>query len=163
MIPGRAARLDLQPVDRRAAGFERGDRIGLGVEHADGLRIAGPVAAGAFELRRAAADAGGDAALLLGRVALIGARHFEQSDVAEAAVGIALGGRDQSGQQRGPHVRHVGGDRVGELQLRLAAAEEFGVLCRNERPGHGLHHAAHGKRALGRAGADLQRRQDLGH
>ena len=35
MIPGRAAGLDLQPVDRRAAGFERGDRVGLGVEHAD--------------------------------------------------------------------------------------------------------------------------------
>ena len=38
MIPGRAARLDLQPVDRRAAGLEHGERIGLGVEHVDTCR-----------------------------------------------------------------------------------------------------------------------------
>jgi len=40
MIPGRAAGLDLQPVDRRAAGFERRDRVGLGVEHTDRTGIA---------------------------------------------------------------------------------------------------------------------------
>ena len=42
----------------------------------------------------------------------------------------------------------------------LAAAEELGVLLPDERPGHRLDHAARGERALGRAGADLQRGQD---
>ena len=130
MIPGRAAGLDLQPVDRRAAASSAAMRIGLGVEHADVAGIARPVAARTFELRRSAANARGDAALLVRRVALIGARHLEQSDVAKAAIGIALRRRDQPRQQRGPHVRHVGGDRVGELQFRLAAAEKLGVLGR---------------------------------
>ena len=83
--------------------------------------------AGTVELCRTAADAGGDPALLVGLIALIGARNFEQRNVAEAAIGIALRRRDQSRQQGRPHVGHVGGDRVGELEFRLAAAEKLGV------------------------------------
>ncbi len=40
----------------------------------------------------------------VGRVALIGARHFEQRHVADAPVGIALRSRSKARQQRGPHV-----------------------------------------------------------
>src|SRR5687768_16098354 len=81
MVPAGRPRLDLQPVDRRATGFESRDGIGLGVEHADVTSIACPVAAGTVELRRAAPDTRRDAALFLRRVALIGARHLEQRDV----------------------------------------------------------------------------------
>ena len=161
MIPVRRARLDLQPIDRRAAGFERCDRIGLGVEDADRGGVAVPVATAAGEPRGAAPHAGGDTALPLRRIVLIGAGNLEQRDVAVAAIGIAPGGGDQSGQQRGPHVGHVGGDRVGELQLGPAAAEQFGVPCRNERPCQRLHHAACGKRAPGSAGSHLQCGQDF--
>ena len=42
----------------------------------------------------------------------------------------------------------------------LAAAEQFGGRLGDERPGHGLDHAARGQRALGAAGAQLDRRQD---
>ena len=63
MIPVRPTGLDLQPVDRRADGFECGDRVGLRVENADRLGIAGPIAARAVELRRAAPDARRDATL----------------------------------------------------------------------------------------------------
>ena len=63
MIPVRPTRLDLQLVDRRAAGFQRGQRISLGVEHADGCGVARPVAALAFHARRTAPHAGRDAAL----------------------------------------------------------------------------------------------------
>ena len=37
----------------------------------------------------------------------------------------------------------------------------FGLVFGNERPCHGFEHAARSQRALGRAGADLQRGQDL--
>src|SRR5690606_35906632 len=45
MVPAGATRLDLQLVDRRAAGLKRGKGIGLGVEDADGCGIAGPMTA----------------------------------------------------------------------------------------------------------------------
>src|SRR5690606_12233543 len=128
MVPGRTTSFDLQAINRRTGSFERGKGVSLGVEDADGLRIAGPVAALTVDLGGATADAASDAALLLRLVAFIGARDFEQSDIAKAAIGIALRCRDQARQKRRAHVGHVGCDRVGKLELVLAAAEQFGLL-----------------------------------
>ena len=52
---------------------------------------------------------------------------LEQGDVAEAAVGVALRRREQARQQARAHVGEVGGDRVGERELGVAAAEQFRV------------------------------------
>jgi hypothetical protein len=95
MEPVRGAGLDLQLVDRRAGGFKRGERVGLGVEDADRPGIAGPVAARAFELRRAAPNARRRPALRPRRIAFIAARNLEQRNVGEATVGVALPGSSE--------------------------------------------------------------------
>ena len=95
---------------------------------------------------------------------------FEQRQIRQAAIDIALRRGDETGQQARPHIGHVGRDRIGQRQLGMAAAiglrghrriavEQFGMRLRDERPRHGLHHAARGQRALGAAGAQLHRRQ----
>ena len=66
---------------------------------------------------------------------------------------------DQSRNQARPHVGEIGCDRIGERELGLSAAEQFGVRLRDERPGHGFGQIARGERALGLAGAVLDRRQ----
>jgi hypothetical protein len=124
MIPAGAPGSICRLATGSAAGFQRGKRIGLGVEDADRIAIAGPVTAAAGEARGAAADAAGNAALIFRRVALIGRADLEQRDIADAMVGIALRGGEQARQQRRAHVAHVGGNRIGELQF-AAAAEQF--------------------------------------
>ena len=68
----------------------------------------------------------GGGLLILRAVAAIDLADLEEGEVVEAAIGVALGGGDQAGQQARPHVRHVGGDRIGEDQFGLAAAEGLG-------------------------------------
>ena len=106
---------------RQAEPVEGGERVGLGVEDADRRRLARPVAAAAGDARGAAADAARGDHLVLGPVAAIDLADLEEGEVVVAAVGIALGGGEQAGQEARPHVAHVGGDRVGEHQLRAAA------------------------------------------
>jgi len=72
------------------------------------------------------AHAGGRDQLVFGLVALEHLADLEQRDIGRAAIGIGLRRRDQAGQQARPHVRQVGSDRVGERELGLAAAEQFG-------------------------------------
>src|SRR5690606_36578930 len=84
VIPVRPAGLDLQLVDRRAAGFECRDGVGLGIEDADRRGIARPVPSLAFHMCAAAPHACRGAALVLRTVALIGARYLEQRHVGEA-------------------------------------------------------------------------------
>ena len=117
MIPGRTAALDLQLVDRGTRSFEHGERIRLGIEYANRTSIACPVTARAFELRRTPAHPRGNPALCLRRIAFIGAGDFEQCEIVEAAIGVALGCGKQARQQRRAHVGHVGRDRIGKLQL----------------------------------------------
>jgi len=146
MVPFGATLLDLDIAHRQAASLEHRERVGLGVIDVDRLAAAlgsvRPHAPGAGKRCRAAADAAGDAALAFRPVALIGSRNLEDRHVAEATIGIALGGRQEARQQRGPHVGHVGGDRIGELQRTAAAAEKFRMPFRNEGPGDGFQHAA---------------------
>ena len=61
--------------------------------------------------------------------------------------------------QARPHVGEFGRDRIGQRQRGAAAAEQFGLAFGDERPGDRLDHAARGERALGLAGAVLDRRQ----
>ena len=120
--------------------------------------LARPVAADAGALGQRAAHAGRGGELVLRLVALENLPDLEQRHVGKAAVGVLLRGRDQAGNQARPHVGEFGRDRIGERQLRLAAAEQFGLRLGDERPGHGLDQAARGERALGLAGAHLDRR-----
>jgi hypothetical protein len=64
--------------------------------------------------------------------------ELEQGTVGEAPVAVSLGGRDETGQQRGPHRRKFGRDRIAQDERRSAAAEKRRMLGRDERPGHGL-------------------------
>ena len=118
-----AAGDDLHLVGREAEHVEERERVGLGVEGRDRRRLRRPVPAAAFRPRRAAADAGGGDQLILRPVAAIDLADLEEGEIGEAAIGVALRRRDQAGQQARPHVRHVGGDRVGERERRIAAAE----------------------------------------
>ena len=153
-----AARHDLQRLHRRAGRGEHRERIGLGVERV-GHGRARPVPADALRRRKAVAHAGGRDELVLGLVAPEDLADLEQRDVRIAAIGVGLRRRDQARQQARPHVGEIGGDRVGERQLGLSAAEQFGMRLGNERPRHGFHHAARRQRALGAAGAELDRGQ----
>ena len=85
---------------------------------------------------------------------------FEQRHVAQAPRRIATGRRDEPGQEARPHRREFRRDRVRELQFGRPPAEEPRLLVRYEAPGHGLQETLAGERALGKAGALLQQRQD---
>ena len=74
---------------------------------------------------KAVADAAGGDQLVLRPVALEDLADLEQRQIGDAAVGIALRGGDQAGQQARPHVGQVGRDRIGERQFGLAAAEQL--------------------------------------
>ena len=80
-----------------------------------------------FDGRKAVAHAGGRDELILGLVALEDLADLEQRDIGEAAIGIGLRRGDEARQQARPHVGEIGGDRVGERQLGLSAAEQFGL------------------------------------
>ena len=86
--------------------------------------------ADAGRLGERAAHAGGGDELILGPVAAEDLADFEQRHVGEAAVGVLLRAGDQAGQQARPHVGEIGRDRIGERQLRLAAAEQLGLRLR---------------------------------
>ena len=60
---------------------------------------------------------------------LVAAEHLadlEQRDIRIAAIGVGLRRCDETGQQARPHVREIGRDGVGQRQLGLPAAEQFG-------------------------------------
>ncbi len=158
MKPGRTARHDLHRRHRRAGGGQHRERIALGVE---GIDLAGPGSTSGGRCRDALASARrtplAAVDLILRPVAAEDLPDLEQRDVGEAAVGVALRRRDQAGQQARPHVGEIGRDRIGERQFGLGAAEQFGLRLRDERPGHRLDHAARRQRALGLAGAHLDR------
>ncbi len=153
-----AARHDLQRLHRRAGGCEHRERIGLGVERIRHGRT-GPVSSHAFCGRKAVAHAGCCDELVLRSITPEHLSDFEQCDIGVAAIGVGLRGSDEARQQARPHVGQIGGNRVGERECGLSAAEQFGMRLRNERPRHGFHHAACGQRALGAAGAVLHRGQ----
>ena len=100
----------------------------------------------------------GDALVVLA-VAEEDLADLEQRDVAEAAPRVALGRVGEAGNEARPHVGEIGGDRIGERQGGLAAAEQFGLRLGDERPGDRFAQAERRQRALGRAGALLQQRQ----
>ena len=148
-----ASRLDLQLGDRRAEGVEHGQRVGLGVEHVDGARHCRTSARPPPPIRGAAARMPPAAAPgpPAGRRDRSG-RPRTAPTSPMAAVGVALRGRQQAGQQARAHV--ASGRRRSDWRgssARRAAAEELGVGPGDERPGHRLDHAARGERALGGA------------
>jgi hypothetical protein len=99
----------------------------------------------------------GGGELVFGPVALEDLPDLEQRHVGESAIGILLRRRHEPRNEARPHVGQVGGDRIGERKLRRSAAEQFGLAVADERPGDGLDQSAAAKRALGLAGAHLQR------
>ena len=159
MKPRRTAGHDLQRLRRRAGRRQHRERIGFGVEGVDFAVALAPMPADAGRFCQRAAHAGGGGELIGRRVAAKDLADFEQGGIGEAAVGVLLRRRDQAGDQARPHVGEIGGDRIGQRQFRLAAAEQFGVGFGNERPGHRFDKIARGERALGFARAQLDRRE----
>ena len=149
---------DLHRACRHAERGEQRQRVALGVEHVDAAAAA-PMPALALALGEAAPQRRRRDPLIGLARAEEHLADLEQRDVAEAAPRVALRRRREAGDQARPHVGHVGGDRIGERQRRLAAAEQLGVRLRDERPGHRLVEPERGQRPLGGAGALLQQRQ----
>src|SRR6185369_14006725 len=75
--------------------------------------------------------------------------NLEESGVGEALAGVAGRGLDQVRQGRGTHAVEFRGDRVGQPQLLVAAAELPGPGRAHEAPGDRLGIAAGGQRAAG--------------
>ena len=93
------------------------------------------MAADAAALGQRAAQAGGGGELILRLVALEDLPDLEQRHVRYAAIGIALCRHHQTGNEARPHVGEFGCDRISQRQFGLAAAEQFGLALRHERPG----------------------------
>ena len=159
MEPGRTARHDLQRLRRRTSRRQHGERIGLGVEGIDFAIAFAPMAPDARRLCQRAAHAGGGRELIRRRVAAKHLADFEQADIGKTAIGVPLRRRDQARDKARPHVGEIGRDRIGERQLRLAAAEQVRLLLLDERPSHRFDQIARAERALGFAGAQLDRRE----
>ena len=117
------------------------------------------MAAGAGRLRQRATHAAGRGELVLGALTAEDLTDLEQRHVGHAAIGVLLGGGEQSRNQARPHVGKVGRNGIGERKLGLAAAEQLGLRLCNERPSHRLDHAARGECTLGLAGAQLNGRE----
>src|ERR1044072_5715146 len=83
-----------------------------------------------------------------------------QRHVGKAAVRVPLRAGDETRNEARTHVGEVGGDRIGERELGLSAAEQYRLLFADERPRHGFDHRAACERPLGAAIAQLQRRED---
>ena len=126
---------------------ERHD-VRLGVEGIDQRRAAIPVASDALGPRRAATHGRRLDALAFGIVRREALADLEQGHVTEAAVGVALRRLEQARQQARTHVGEVGGDRVGERQTRVAAAEQLRLALGDERPGDRLDEPARRERRL---------------
>ena len=127
MEPGRAARHDLQRLGRRAGRRQHRERVALGVEGVDLLAAGDQWRPPPSALRQAAAHAGGGDELVLGPVAAEDLADLEQRDIGKAAVGVLLRRRDEAGHEARPHVGQLGGDRIGERERRIAAAEQLGL------------------------------------
>ena len=108
---GRLAR-DLRFRGVESEPGQQRDDVGLGFEQVSVLGGARPMPAGARKRRSAGTHARRSHELILGLVAAIGLADFEQPDVGEAAVAVALDGRKQARQQARPHGRHLAGDGV---------------------------------------------------
>ncbi len=159
MQPPRTARHHLQRLRRRAGRDQHGERIGFGVEGVDfviELALC-PMAADAGRFRQSAADAGRGGELILRPVAAENLPDFEQADIGKAAIGVAARRSDQARNEARPHVGKLHRDRIGERQFGLTAAEQFGLRLGDERPRHRFDQIARGERALGLAGAHLDR------
>ncbi len=116
---------------RGSCGIEQRQHLGLHVMRGEALRLAAaPVARGLVARQHDAERGAFDTGAVLGLE--IATAKFEQPDRARAAIEIALGGREQPGQQRGAHDLQVLADRIGEHPV--AAAKGRGFLVRDERP-----------------------------
>ncbi len=119
--------IDLQRLAGRARRDQRSECVGLGVEGIHFSRRRRPVPPDAGGLGQPAAYAGGGGELILRPVAPEDLSDLEQSHVAETAIGVALRGRNQPGDQARPHVGKLGCNRIGERQLRPRPPEQFGL------------------------------------
>ncbi len=133
MPPGRGLSLrQLQRAGGRAELVQKGVEISLQGEQI----LRGPVVPPPGRVRRQHGRHGG--ALVLRPVAGEHRAGLEQGHVREAARGVSPDGLDQRRQDRWTHAVELGGDRVGQPQLGLAASEQHCRLVGDERPGHRL-------------------------
>ena len=162
---GRLARMELvarvthhhQIVDRCAGRFEQRHGFGLGVIGVERHGFArAPAARGLFAGQHHAKRR-----LLVARAVFpdkIPSPDFEQARTGSAAIGIALGGRQQPGDERRAHGFHVLADRVVQHPQLRSVGEIFRVGSRQEGPGHRFVQPARGSGAAQLALHLLQRR-----
>ena len=112
---------------RHAEGGDQRHRVLLGVERVD-RAAAAPAASFAARLGEAAPHGGGRHALVRVAGAEEDLSDLEQGDVGQRPARVALRRGDEAGNEARPHVGKVRGDRIGERELRLAAAEQLGGL-----------------------------------
>ena len=143
MIPGGAALGDRRGHGRAGDGFQRGQHVGF--ERRKRRRHA--LALAPVALAVAGADAGGDGLLRAGHAAVEGGADLEQQQVGEAARGVARRGRQQRRQQRRAQRIEIGGDGIGQLARIIAAAEQRGLVARDEAEADALVEAARGNGA----------------
>ena len=151
MVPGRGVGRDLEVGDRRAAGFQHGERVALGVEGVHRVSRGVPVA----PVRLPGAQAGRDLVLAGRRVVAVLRPDLEQRSVAQALVGVARGGLDQGRQHRGAHDDEVGRDRIDQSKIVRHAAEQLGLGLGDEGEGDRLVQAAPGERRARQVGEAL--------
>ena len=108
---------------RRARRYQHRERVGFGIERVDLAVALAPVPTDAGRLCQRAAHACRGGELIGRRVAAKYLADFKQAGIGESAIGILLRRRDQAGDQARPHVGEIGGNRVGQRQFGLAAAE----------------------------------------
>ena len=126
----------LQILDRRADRGEQSQRLSLGVERVERLCLALLPAA------RAILAGKHDAERRMLAPGEIAPPDLEQPHARRTALHVALGRREQAGQQRRPHDLQLLADRIGE---RPGAATDRGRLrVRQEAPGQRLVEPARG-------------------
>ena len=76
--------------------------------------------------------------MIVWSVAFENLADFKQSEITNAAIGIALGGREQTRQKARAHVGEIGRNRIGERQFFCATTEKLCTIFRDEGPSDGF-------------------------
>ena len=159
MVPSRSVSRDLSAVGVKAKGGKRREDVSLHVEHVGFFGRLGPMAANAGKTRSAGAYTRRNLDLIFGLVSAISLAKLEKREILEAAVAIALRGRQQPRQQARAHRGHLDGDRVRQLERLQPSAEQLRMPPRNEGPGDGFDQSATGKNPARPARPTLRFRQ----
>src|SRR5579875_1121914 len=159
MEPGGPAGDELETAHRYTKRRKKRKSVSLGVERINPGRCDRPMSSRPCFLRHAAPDRASGNLLAVLSIVQENLPDLKQCNVGMAAISVALGCCDEPRQKAWPHIRKLGGDRIGERERSPAAAKHLGALVRNERPRHDFDKAVGSERPSGALGALLQQGQ----